>query len=84
MVITTKIHRLSLSVDKLLNNLVLVGGQLLGHTGEASLQLWILGLLGQRLRPVQSEVEMTASGVQFVHPARWRPTVLQILPNRLL
>jgi len=69
---------------KLGGDLLLVVGQRLGQRGEAGRQLPVLGLLGQRLRPVQRQVEMTAAIVQLSGPERGRLAVFEQFAGRLV
>ena len=56
--------------DQLGIDLGLVFGERLGQRFEASLQVRVLCLRGQRLSPVEGEVEMAATIVDFADLAR--------------
>ena len=58
---------------------LLVVGEPLGQRRERLGQLGVVGLLGQRLRPVQREVEVAAAVVELADLARRRPAVLEQL-----
>ena len=60
------------------------GVEELRKAGVSAIELRVDLLTGQLLRPVQREVEMAAPGVQFVHPARRRPVIVQMLRDRLV
>src|SRR5579872_1836880 len=69
-VVAADVDRLALRADQLAVDLGLVLGERLGQRLEAGLQLRVLGLGGQRLSPVQGEVEMAAAIVDLADPAR--------------
>ena len=48
------------------------------------LQLGICCLLRERLRPVQGEIEVTATVVEFTGAARWRLAVIEQFASRLV
>src|SRR5262245_53266187 len=72
LVITSDVDRLALRGDQLGVDLGLVLGECLGQRLEAGLQLLVLALRGQRLRPVKREVEMAAAIVELTDLARRR------------
>src|ERR1700740_2669489 len=64
-VVTARVDRLGFRGGPVRIYLWLVSGERLGQRFEAGLQRRILGLRGQRLRPVQGEVEMAAAIVEL-------------------
>ena len=78
-VVTADIHWVALRAVELAGDLCLLPRQQRGHRGEQRLQLSIGGLVGQCLRPVQRQVEVTAANVQFPHLARRRLVGVQEL-----
>src|SRR5262252_11173696 len=69
-VVAAHLDRLALRADQFAIDLRLVLAERLGQRLEAGLQLRVLVLGGQRLRPVQGEVEMTAAIVELADLAR--------------
>ena len=63
MVVTTYVHSLPLGVVKLLDDLVLVLGHLIGYWLKQGFQFWVYCLICKLLRPVQSQIEVAAPGV---------------------
>ena len=55
-----------------------------GHRGEAGLELAVLVLRGQRLRPVQGQVEGGPPVVDLVHLAGGQPVVLEVVADGLV
>ena len=68
--------------DQLLHDLLLGGGELLGHRLEDALQFRIGGLRRQRLRPVEREVEVRAAVVDGAVLAAGRAIVLEVAAGR--
>ena len=79
MVVPTCIDRLTLSRNQLPRYLGFVIRHFLSNLDEARCQILILRLLGQRLRPVESQIEMAAAVIDFSDFARWRFIALQEL-----
>src|ERR1017187_2150598 len=71
-VVTAYVHRLALRGDQFGIDPGLVGRERLGQLLEAGLQHCALALRGQRLRPVECQVEMAATIVDFADPVRGR------------
>src|SRR5262249_10524428 len=69
-VVPAHVDRLALCADQLAVDLGFVLAERLGQRLEAGLQLRVLGLRGQRLSPVQGEVEMAAAIVELADLAR--------------
>jgi hypothetical protein len=65
-------------------DLGLVPGECVGERFESRLQLLVLALRGQRLRPVQSEVEMAAPVVDLADLARGRAVEFEDFADRLV
>src|SRR5262245_46154384 len=63
--IAADVDRPPLSGLQLGDDLGLVFGELPGHLGEARLELLVLRLRRERLRPVQGEVEVAAPRVEL-------------------
>src|SRR6202040_3772076 len=80
-VITADVDRLALRADQFAIDLRLVLAEGLGQRFEAGLQLRVLGLRGQRLSPVQGEVEMAAAIVELADLARRRAVELEGLAD---
>src|SRR5215467_10989212 len=76
-VVTVDVDRLALRANEFAIDLGLVSGERLGQRFEAGLQLRILGLCGQRLSPVQGEIEMAAAIVESADLARRRAVELE-------
>src|SRR5690606_22800114 len=76
-VIATDVDRLALGAVELGDDRRLVLGQGLGQRRELRLQRLVLLLRGQRLRPVQGQVEVAAAVVQLADLARRRTVVVQ-------
>src|SRR5580704_19364460 len=72
---------MALRADQFAIDLGLVFGERLGERFEAGLQLRVLGLRGQRLSPVQGEVEMGAAIIEFADLARRRAVELEDLAD---
>src|SRR5215469_3334191 len=72
---------MALRADQLAIDLRLVLAERLGERLEAGLQLLVLGLRGQRLRPVEREVEMAAAIVDLADLARGRAVELEDLAD---
>src|SRR5690606_37732201 len=68
---------LALRADKLLVNRIFVRGQGFGYRREYRLQLGILVLRGQCLRPIPCQIEMGATVVDLSNLTRGRLIVLQ-------
>ena len=83
-VVAADVHGLALAIDQLLGDFFLVLGHLTGDFGELGLEVGILVLLGEGLRPVEREVEVAAAGVQFVDPAGGVALVFQMLADGLV
>src|SRR5580692_9978509 len=64
-VVTADVDRMALRADQFAIDLGLVFGERLGQRFEAGRQLRVLGLCGQRLSPVQGEVEMGTAIIEF-------------------
>src|SRR5580692_7826058 len=69
-VVAADVDWLALGADQLAIDLRLVPAERLGQRFETGLQLRVLGLRGQRLSPVQGEVELAAAIVDFADLAR--------------
>src|SRR5207302_10453998 len=78
-IIAASIHRLTLRGDQLSINLGLVGRQRLRQRFEAGCQCRAVVLPGQRLCPIQRQVEMGATIIQFANSPRRRTVVLKDL-----
>ena len=65
-VVATDVHRLTLHLEQLRDDLVFVLGQSLRNGREVVPKLIVVGLR-KRLRPVEGEVEMAAPVVELVH-----------------
>ena len=70
MIIAAHVHRLILRRDQLSINLGFVFRQRFSQRGEACLQVLILRLRSQCLRPVKREVKMAAPVINFPTLAR--------------
>src|SRR5215510_9498001 len=80
-VVPAYVDRLALCADQLAIDLGFVLAERLGQRFEAGLQLRVLGLCGQRLSPVQGEVEMAAAIVELADLARRRAVELEDLAD---
>ena len=69
MVIAAHIHRLALGCDQFGVDLCLVIRKRSGKPGETRLDFQIFRLCGQRLCPIQGEIEMAAPVVDFTYLA---------------
>ena len=70
-VIPTNVNRLALHAVQLFHNLLLVVRKALGQGRKLRGQLGVIGLRGQRLRPVQSQVKLTATVIKLACLGRW-------------
>src|SRR3974390_1549160 len=77
MVVAADINRLALRRVQLVDDPRLVARQLLGERPKAPLQHRIGALRGERLRPVERQIEMAAATVQLTHVARGRSVVFE-------
>ena len=78
MVITTDVHGLPLCCGQFGDDLVLRGGECFGNGFESCRKLGIVRVVRHSLRPVESEVIMAATIVDFVDLARRRFVFLEI------
>src|SRR5476649_343292 len=78
-VVAADVHRLALNFLELFDDLRLVLGQRLGQRREVGLQFRVLALRGQGLRPVQRQVEVAATVVEFAGAGRWRLVIVEQL-----
>jgi hypothetical protein len=69
-VVTPDVHGLALRAIELGDDPRFLLFQRHGHRAELHLQIRVGVLLGQGLRPVQRQVEVTAAHVEFTHLAR--------------
>ena len=84
MVVTAHIHRLSLRCDQFGADLRLVFRQRFRQRCKTRLQLLVLGLRGQRLRPVQGKIEMAALVIDLANLAGGLFIVVQQLADGLI
>src|SRR5580704_3555767 len=80
-VVPAYVDRLALRADQFAIDLGFVLAERLGQWFEAGLQLRVLGLRGQRLRPVHGEVEMGTAIVELADLARRRAVELEDLAD---
>src|SRR3990167_2397159 len=69
MIIPADVDRLALGREQLAVDLGFVVRHLLGDLGKPGRETFVLGLLGQRLRPVQRQIKMAPAIVDFSHLA---------------
>lgn len=84
LVVTANVLALALGIVQLGNYLGFVLAQCLGQTTELGLQLQVIVLFGQGLRPVQSQIEVAAAVIDLTNLARGRLAVFQQLAGGLV
>src|ERR1700742_5074434 len=78
-VVAADVYRITLHLSEFGDDSLFLFGERLGQFGEVLGQLLVFGLLGEFLRPVQREVELTAAVVELTGLARRALVVLQQL-----
>jgi len=84
MIVTTQVDRPALSCVQFIDYFCFILLQLRRQYGKALLELFILALRGQRLSPVECQIEMTSPIVQFVDFSGGRLVAVEKFTGRLI